>query len=179
MQTYIALLRGINVSGKKKIKMHRLKELMIDLGFVDVHTYIQSGNLVFKYQTAKSKIIAEIIKKGIAEEFGFEVEVLVLDPKELNSIIQKNPYPVKEDRDKKLIYYVFLIDPPDSEAADKMNSLTYEGEKFTITNECIYLYCYAGYGKARCNNNFFEKKLNVRATTRNYNTVKTLLELSA
>ena len=178
MNTFIALLRGINVSGQKKIKMSRLKELMIKLGFEDVQTYIQSGNLVFKYNGTNSRVITDTIKNGIAQEFGFDVEVLVLHLNEFQSIIEKNPYSIKEDSNKKLLYYVFLIDTPASEAANKLISAVYDGEEFAITNECIYLHCMVGYGKAKCNNNFFEKKLQVRATTRNYNTVKTLLELS-
>ena len=178
MDTFIALLRGINVSGQKKIKMSRLKELMIKLGFVDVQTHIQSGNLVFKYKGTNSGVIADTIKNGIADEFGFDVEVLVLQRNEFQRIIEKNPYSIKEASNKKLLYYVFLIDTPDSEAANKLSSEVYVGEEFAITNECIFLHCMAGYGKAKCNNNYFEKKLQVRATTRNYNTVKTLLELS-
>ena len=116
MQTYLALLRGINVGGQKKIKMSRLKEMMVKLGFVDVQTYIQSGNLVFKYQQTKSDGIADIIKSGIAGEFGHDVEVLVLDRKTFKNIIEKSPYSVADGLDKKLLYYVFLIDPPEQEA---------------------------------------------------------------
>ena len=179
MQTYLALLRGINVGGQKKIKMSRLKEMMVKLGFVDVQTYIQSGNLVFKYQQTKSDGIADIIKSGIAGEFGHDVEVLVLDRKTFKNIIEKSPYSVADGLDKKLLYYVFLIDPPEQEAAKQLSSETFDGEEFSISNECVFLHCFAGYGKAKCNNNFFEKRLHVRATARNYNTVNTLLDLSS
>ena len=178
MQTYIALLRGINVSGHKKIKMAHLRQLMTKMGFIDVQTYIQSGNLVFKYADANPEIIAAKIKKGIKNEYGFDVEVLVLESNNFKKIADQNPYSINEDADRKLIYYIFLFDLPDLDATEKLSSQEFDGEEFSITNECIFLYCFGGYGKAKCNNNFFEKRLGIRATARNYNTVNKLLELT-
>ena len=74
--------------------------------------------------------------------------------------------------------YIFLFDLPNVEATEKLNAQEFDGEEFSITNECIFLYCFGGYGKAKCNNNFFEKRLGIRATARNYNTVNKLLELT-
>src|SRR6187399_408069 len=90
MQTYIALLRGINVSGHKKIKMPDLKAMFEALGFTNVHTYIQSGNVVFESKSAtglESKISAKIL-----EQFGFEVSVICRTAKEMEQVITRNPY---------------------------------------------------------------------------------------
>ena len=179
MPTYIALLRGINVSGQKKIKMSELRELMNSWGFDDVQTYIQSGNLIFKYPRSESPTIERKIKEGIAQSYSYEVEVFVVERKELWTIVKNSPYKVDNGTDKKQIYFVFLMDKPDAEENQSLRLEKYEGEEFTITERCIYLNCLNGYGKAKCNNNFFEKRLKIRATTRNYNTVSTLLKLSA
>ena len=178
MLTYIALLRGINVSGQKKIKMSELKKLMESWGFNDVHSYIQSGNLIFKYPRRDSRIIETKIKEGLAKSHRYDVEVFVADRKEFLTIIENSPYKVGNSTDKKQFYYVFLIDKPDGDETNRLRLEKYEGEEFTIAERCIYLNCFQGYGKAKCNNNFFEKRLKIRATTRNFNTVKTLLKLS-
>ena len=178
MPTYIALLRGINVSGQKKIKMSELKELMNSWGFDDVQTYIQSGNLIFKYPRSESPTIERKIKEGIAQSYEYEVEVFVVERKEFLAIVQNSPFRFDNGTDKKQIYFVFLMDMPDAEETQRLRLEKYKGEEFTITEQCIYLNCFNGYGKAKCNNNFFENRLKIRATTRNYNTVKTLLKLS-
>ena len=178
METYITLLRGINVSGQKKIKMARLKELLNSSGFKNVQTYIQSGNLVFKHPAADPLSIANKIKKGIDQEWGYDVEVLVMPRDSFEGILQKSPYSLKDEADTKRLYFVFMYDLPDKDATIELNRLKFEGEEFTITDHSIYLICLNGYGKAKCNNNFFEKKLKVRATTRNLNTVQTLSRLS-
>ena len=88
--TYIALLRGINVSGHKKIKMPDLKAMFEALGFTNVRTYIQSGNVVFESNFAadlESKISAKIL-----EQFGFEVSVICRTAEELEQVIARNPY---------------------------------------------------------------------------------------
>ena len=178
MPTYIALLRGINVSGQKKIKMSELRELMMVWGFDDVQSYIQSGNLIFKYPGYESTIIQTKIKEGITQSYGYVVEVLVMERNEFLAIMENSPYRIDNTKDTKQIYFVFLMDIPDVDQTCRLRSEKYEGEEFTITERCIYLNCFKRYGKAKCNNNFFEKRLKVRATTRNYNTVKTLLKLS-
>lgn len=178
MPTYIALLRGINVSGQKKIKMSELKELIKSQGFDNVQTYIQSGNLIFSYTETEPQVLESKIKTAIAKAYGYDVEVFVTDRHEFLSIVESSPYSDDDRTDLKQLYYVFLMDPPDQEEAKKLNSETYAGEEFLITERCIFLNCFGGYGKAKCNNNFFEQRLNIRATTRNYNTVKTLLKLS-
>ena len=177
MQTYIALLRGINVSGQKKIKMAILTESMNSWGFLDTKSYIQSGNLVFKYPPSDIDGLQLKIKSGIADVFGFEVEVLVIESGEFSRLVGRNPF-LGDHVDKKQLYYVFTIDAPQADKVREISAEIYEGEEFSITDGCIFLYCHKGYGKAKCNNNFFEKKLKIKATARNYNTVNKLLELT-
>lgn len=174
MNTYIAILRGINVSGKKLIKMDSLREMLSGLGFEDVTTYIQSGNVVFRSNPSTSRELEALISKAINGKFSFEVPVIVLDCNELNSIVEQNPllkeYPGEMDK----LHITILADEPDTKPLGLLNQTDYTPEKFIIKNKAVYLYCPNGYGNTKLNNNFFEKKLKVTATTRN---LKTLTEL--
>ena len=88
MQTYIALLRGINVSGQKKLKMADLRDSMNSWGLSEVRTYIQSGNLIFKYKASHSDELQRIIREGIRETFGYEVGVWVCERESFIQIVQ-------------------------------------------------------------------------------------------
>ncbi len=177
MQSHIALLRGINVSGQKKIKMADLKLLFEDLGFENVVTYIQSGNVVFSPPSSKSKNddFAKIISEGIKNQFGFDVPVLVKTVSEIEEILTACPF----SEEKKIAsYFTLLNESPTAELILGTSKLDYPNEEFIITENCVYFYSQNGYGNAKCNNNFFEKKLNVSATTRNYRTLVKLVELA-
>lgn len=179
METHIALLRGINVSGQKKIIMADLKVLFEQLGFHNIITYIQSGNVVFKSNKMVHYDLEEKIKQGISETFGFEVPVLVLTKKALEKITETNPFINEQEIEREKIYYVLLKESPDQLLANALQKETHSNEKFEITNTCVYLACLMGYGKSKCNNNFFEKKLKVSATTRNHKTIEKLLALAS
>ena len=177
MQTYIALLRGINVGGHKKIKMAELKLLFEKLGFKDVTTYIQSGNVVFSSpspQRGKSDF-AEIIFEGIKKQFGYEVPVLVKTVDDVVQILKNCPF---DEEKKAASYFMLLATPPKKELMELVKEISYPNEEFVLTPECVYIYFSKGYGNAKLNNNFFEKKLKVAATTRNYRTLVKLLELA-
>lgn len=176
METYIALIRGINVSGQKKIKMADLKLMLTKLGFKEVITYIQSGNVVFKADTFEKGVLEEKIKKQILKVFGFEVPILIKTRKEIAAIIVENPF--KEVIETAQIYFVLLQGALDEVLVENLTQEIYKNETFIITDSCIYLNCEKGYGSAKCNNNFFERKLKVIATTRNYKTMNKLLEFA-
>lgn len=176
MNTYIALLRGINVSGQKKIPMADLRNLLTEEGFLNVKTYIQSGNVVFQSDLKDERIIANHISKAILKQFGFEVPVLVKTPEDFKFIFEASPF---SDEALKKSYFMLLFDKPKPELTEQIQQLTSSEEAFTINEKCIYFFSQNGYGKTKFNNNFFERKLNVIATARNYNTMVKLLSLSA
>ncbi|MFK7814113.1 MAG: DUF1697 domain-containing protein [Maribacter sp.] len=178
MPTYIALLRGINVSGQKKIKMIDLKAMLISIGFQDVETYIQSGNVIFKSDENNIKSLEEKIKKGIADTFGFDVPVLVKTRAGIVEILQESPFTKPEDLEAKRIYYALLKYEPEQDAIANLAQKDYPNELFSITKYCVYLNCLNGAGKAKLTNNVIERKLKVSATTRNHRTMLKLLELS-
>ncbi len=181
MKTYIALLRGINVSGQKKIKMVDLKVMFESLGFKSVITYIQSGNVVFKSGKDDPILIGDTIKQGILKTFGYEVPVLVLTHETLVSIDEENPFLKRianGEIEEKKMYFTLLSDPPDASAVRELTAAFFGEEEFVITNKVVYFFAAHGYGRTKLHNNFFEKKLKCSATTRNLKTVIKLLELS-
>jgi uncharacterized protein (DUF1697 family) len=176
MQTFIALLRGINVSGQKKVPMAELRDLLSKSGLNNVQTYIQSGNVVFQSSEENKKTLEENIQKTIVTQFGFEVPVLVKTPKEIQNIIGECPF---SEVEKESSYFTLLHNKPGQTLVDAVSKESYPNETFHITDVCVYLYASTGYGNAKYNTNFFERKLKVSATTRNYKTMIKLLSLSA
>lgn len=179
MKTYIALLRGINVSGQKMIKMNELKNLCEDLGFLSISTYIQTGNIIFKSAKEETVDVLEgIIKKGIQDRFGFDVPVMVLTADGLLTIHENNPYLNRKDIDQTKLHYTILSKEPNSESIEALNSYSSDTEGYESLYKTIYLYLPNGYGRTKLNVAFFEKKLKCKATNRNINTIIKLLELS-
>ena len=171
------MLRGINVSSQKKIKMADFKINLQELNFTDVQTYIQSGNAVFKYKKIASKALENKIAKKIFEEYGFEVSVIVKSPDELKDVIKNNPF--IKDKELNRLYVTFLSDEPTSDNLEKLKGIDYRPEEYVLKGKMIYGYAPHGYGKAKMSNNFFENKLKVAATTRNWKTVNKLAEMVA
>lgn len=178
MNTYITLVRGINVSGQKMIKMPALVNLYESIGFKNVSTYIQSGNLLFKSSISSPDKIAEKIEKNIKSTFGFEVKVIIRTPEELKMVINKNPF-LKRDRiDTIRLYVSFLSNEPDKKLIKDLQINKNESEEFQIIGKEIYLYLPQGFGNAKLQAGVFEKKLNVSATARNWKTVNALYEMA-
>lgn len=173
MKTYIALLRGINVGGHRKVPMAELRDLLTNIGCSDVKTYIQSGNVIFKTKEKPSTQIETKIRKAIETYFGFEVSVMVRTRKQLQKIVDDCPF----SNDKKInSYFAILSHSPDKDLVQKAYEKTYENEDYKIINDCIYFYSDKGYGTAKFSLNFFEKNLDVNATARKYKTMVKLLK---
>ena len=177
MHTNIVFLRGINVGGQKKIRMAELRSSLSNAGFHSAQTYIQSGNLIVQSKASKNKVSAKI-HQVILNSFGFDVPVLTLELSTLQNILKENPYPATTE-DNKGIYFVLLYERPDSALREALQSEVFPNEEFTITPTCIYLNCHEGYGRAKCNNNFFERRLKIQATARNWKTMKRMEEMAA
>jgi uncharacterized protein (DUF1697 family) len=175
MNTYIVLLRGINVGGHKKMPMAELRELLAKTGFENVRTYIQSGNIILQSLDDKTKIESKI-KDAIQSHFGFDVPVIALARANLKRIFDACPF--SEDI-KTISYFVLLNDIPSQELVDQVIEITYENEEFHIIDDCIYFYSSVGYGNSKFNMKSFEKKLNVNATSRNFKTMVKLIAMSS
>ncbi|SDQ07446.1 DUF1697 domain-containing protein [Flagellimonas zhangzhouensis] len=173
---FVALLRGINVSGQKKIKMADLRAVLEGVGLQNVQTYIQSGNVVFESKEQDKSKLEQLIFNTIQKQFGFEVPTLTLRAKEIDAIIKSNPFLGKEEENK--LYFVLLKQKPSTDVTSEFNQLKYVHEDFQVSDNCVYLLCKNGYGNAKLNNNLIEKKLKVEATTRNLKTMQKLLEMT-
>ena len=176
MKTHIALLRGINVGGHKKVPMAELRELMTNIGFHHVKTYIQTGNIIFQSKIINSTAIEGHIQRAIIDHFGFEVSVLVRTRDQLLKIFNDCPF----TEEKKInSYFTVLSQTPNADLVTKASKKIYENEEYAIVNDGLYFYCAIGYGKAKFNLSYFENTLQVNATSRNYKTMVKLLEMSS
>jgi uncharacterized protein (DUF1697 family) len=169
MKRFIVLLRGINVSGKNKLPMKELRELLTSSDFQNVSTYIQSGNIVLDSLHSSNEIETQITKL-IKTNYGYEVPAFAYTVKDWEQMMHQCPY---EEADKK-VYFTFLNKVP---VINEIEVKKAETDEFTIINNMVYLYCLS-YGKTKLSNNLFENKLKVKATTRNFRTVNKLYELT-
>lgn len=170
LQTYIILLRAINVSGKNIIPMKDLRDLLLELSFNEVQTYIQSGNIVLSSSESLHRV-EEIIKEGISTRFQLDIEVIGRTVEAWKEVIAANPY---KEEDPKKQYFTFLAHVPEQ------TSMEYQSpnDEYTIINDVVYLYCREGRGNTKLSNELFEKKLKVPATSRNYRTTYKLWEMA-
>lgn len=175
MKTYIVLLRGINVGGHKKVPMAELRELLTKTGFESVKTYIQSGNVMLQSSELNNATIEQKVKQAIASHFGFEVPVMARTRDELEVIFNACPF---SEVKKENSYFIILSRIPEPELVDEVMQIEYDNEEFIIINDGLYFYASIGYGNSKFNMNMFEKKLNVKATSRNFKTMVKLLSLS-
>ena len=151
--------------------MIELRSLLNELGFQNVQTYIQSGNIILESDKSKSEI-CEIIKEGVKAKFDYDVPVIIRTIPEWKKAIENYPFPLENE---KIVGFTFL-DRKSEITEIEINNL---GEdQFKIENYVVYFYCPNGFGKSKITNNLFERKLKVTATTRNLRTTLKLLELS-
>lgn len=174
MYTYIALLRGINVSGKNIIKMDALRLAMQELAYKHVRTYIQSGNIIFESTSKNTATIGTSIKEKITLNFGFNIPVVILTTNYLNQVINTNPFAIIN---LNKLHVTFLSAIPNQTLANKIIG-TFNGDEYKIINNQIYIHCPNGYGKTKLTNTFIEKKLQLQATTRNWQTLIALAEIA-
>ncbi len=177
MPVYISLLRGINVGGQKTILMADLKVLFEKLGYSNLHTYIQSGNVVFTSEKEKAHDLETQIKTAIKSRFKFDVEALVLELSDLEKIVASNPFDGKKLAERERIYLTVLSRKPVREKVAELVGMRNDIDDFEVIDRTVYLLCRNGYAKSAFNNNTIEKVLNVTATTRNLETMKKLVEM--
>jgi uncharacterized protein (DUF1697 family) len=176
---YIALLRGINVGTGRKVQMAVLKKLCEKLGLQNVQSYIQSGNLVFSLVKPEAIPITENrLRQTFTEAFGFDIPVIVRSAEEWSALISKNPFLSEEVIEDGRLYLTCLQDEPAPESLEKIKALPYLPDRYEIIGRDVFLFCTSGYGSSKLSNSFFESKMKVQATTRNWKTVLKLHEMS-
>jgi uncharacterized protein (DUF1697 family) len=170
------MLRGINV-GHKQIKMGDLQELFLALGHSEVTTYIQSGNVIFDSPVDRPSDVADGIERRITQDLGLPVKVLLRSGDQLAKILEENPF-LRGGADPTKLHVTFLAAAPDPAVRHSLEVKNAEPDEFRLLNQEVYLHCPQGYGRTKLNNTFWERRLGVVATTRNWNTVSKLLQLA-
>lgn len=175
MNTYIILLRGINVSGRNIIKMADLKRFLTEEGFANVVTYIQSGNIVAESPMGREEA-GQKIKQLIMAHFGWDISVFVLTLNQMHEALQNNPFPDTAEPNR--VFVTFLDKVPDVGIAAGLAQTDFGPDAFEIIKGVLYFHLPGGMAQSKMTNNFFEKKLKVTATGRNLNTMRKMIELA-
>lgn len=173
MPAYVSFLRGINVGGRNMVPMAKLTALHEALGFENVRTHLQSGNVVF---TTRKTEPAKLAKK-IAAELG-EIVVVVRSTSELREAVAQNPFPDAAKSDPSGLVVIFLTEVPTAAAKKSLLDIDVGPERKAFAGRELYVHYGAGMGRSKLTNTLIEKKLGVRGTARNWNTVTRMLEIA-
>jgi uncharacterized protein (DUF1697 family) len=180
MPTYLALFRGINVSGKKIIKMEELRQLIEGVGYSNVKTYIQSGNVIFD-STSQSKVkLAASIEALIEGHYGFDVTVFILDLTDVTRAVDNNPFVSQREPEgpgSKKLYVTFLSEKPSPEKMEVLRQAPIGHDLIEVVDNVLYFKLNTKASESKLSNSLIESKLKVRATTRNWNTTLKLLTM--
>ena len=163
---FVALLRGINLGKLNKVDMKSLKELFIELGYQDVRTYIQTGNVLF----SNKEYDVQALEEELLKKYGFEIPVVIRTKEELQQIIL---HPIFE---KEQTYVMMLKEELNEEQQALLDKLV-EEEFAVIANKNIVIHYHKSYHQTKFTNNYFEKKLGMSSTARNTNTVRKLISM--
>ena len=173
---FVALLRGVNVGGNNMIKMEKLRETVAELGFADVKTYINSGNIIFDSAKSDGKKLAVKIHDAILADFGFVISVMVRSVAEIADLIASNPFEGQFENDKNL-HAFFLNEPLTSEQTALLLAQGTDAEQFHITDRHILCLLSISILDSSVGKGFIDKKLKVAATGRNWRTVNMIAEM--
>ena len=177
MTTHLALLRGINVSGHNMIKMEALKTALENIGFQNVVTYIQSGNVFVDTNEENAPAVGFKIKQEVFKVFGHEVPIVVIAKTDLENCLKNNPFLKDKELDTKKLYVAFVSMSLRSDSINDLKMSQVKPDEAHIDESRIYIKYSVGAGKTRFDQKYIEKKLNVTATIRNWNTVTQLLKM--
>lgn len=185
---YVALLRGINVGGNTKVSMAELKEVTEGLGFANVKTYINSGNLAFdvgggvsiphgsKGSAGRETLLSNEIEQAIEKHFNLPIQVMVRDQKAIETILKSNPFAADFESHKEMHVLFMKDEMPDEKQAQLMEKQTAD-ERFAVIGREIYCHLRLGVADSLLGKGYIEKRLKVPTTGRNWRTVQKLAEL--
>jgi uncharacterized protein (DUF1697 family) len=175
--THVALLRGINVGGKNPLPMNALAGEFAAAGCGDVRTFIQSGNVIFSAPLGKDETeLARLLGERLAERFGYTAPLVLRTTEELRAAIANNPY-LALGAPEEMLHVMFLTATPDAEAVKKLDPERSPGDEYQVIGREIYLRLPNGMARTKLTNAYFDSKLGVTSTARNWRTTTKLLEL--
>ena len=174
MPTYAALLRGINLGARNKVAMADLRKLMAEVRAEEVQTYVQSGNVVFRSSVRGAPKLERAIEERIRSDLRLDIAVLVRSASELAALVDGDPF-----GDPEKTHVTFLAEKPAAARVSALDPDRSPPDEFRVIGREVYLRCPNGYGRSKLSNAYFEKQLDVAATTRNWRTVTKLAGLAA
>ena len=174
--TWVALLRGVNVGGKHILPMKQLVEMFSEAKCVNVRSYIQSGNVVFAAPPKVVKGLPALLEKKIEERFGFSAPIVLRNRDEMARVARSNPF-LKAGLPQQALHVYFLANEPNPAAVKSLDVNRSPGDRFHVTGREIYLHVPNGMGRTKLTSTYFDAKLSTVATARNWTTVLTLLTM--
>jgi uncharacterized protein (DUF1697 family) len=177
MATWVVLLRGINVGGANRLAMSDLRDVLTSLGHTDVATYIQSGNIVVTSPRSDRSSMAAEIRDAIEHAHGLAVSAVLRTPDELRAALEANPFTSESDATRVLV--TFLSDVPSPDDIALLEPDRFVPDRFELVGSELFGHYPNGAGRSKMTLDYFEKKLHVRGTARNLNTVAKLIELAS
>lgn len=173
MNTWIILIRGINVGGRNVLRMKDLAGVLESAGLQDIQTYIQSGNVVCRSRHKSSTAVSKLVSKVLKSELQTTPGILILSASDLCDAVAECPF---ESCEEKTVHFFFLSEAS-IVAETRLNEIASETEQWHLTERAFFLHAPDGIGRSRLANNA-EKLLGVTATARNLKTVRKLMEMS-
>ena len=175
---YVALLRAVNVGGTAIIKMAALKALCEEIGFGDVATLLQSGNVVFTAKGA-DRAVAKKLADAISASHGFRPEIVVRTAAEVADAMARNPFPAEAKSDPGHLLVAFMAEAPVEGAVERLAAVKVVRERLVLSGREVFIYYADGVGRSKVTNAVLERALGVPVTARNWNTVGKLLVLAS
>lgn len=177
-KTYIALLRGINVSGRNIVKMSELRNMMDELGIPGAKTYIQSGNIIYNSPESDTRRMGRDLAAAILNKFGHNIPVLVLSSEDLGASLIKCPFSDDGESKPVGVYITFMSEKSLGSPPQKILESVSASEQWMIKDSYFYLNCPLGYSNTKLTNEYIEKCFGVHSTTRNIRTVRKISALA-
>lgn len=174
MKTFVMFLRGVMPTGKNKVPMAELRVALANAGLVDVQTYIQSGNVIAR-SVLPAAATGQLVHDVIARDIGADIAVMTRTPRQLADILAGNPF---KGAATAQLYFTLLAAKPAPQLLAGLRTTAFAPDRVAVVGDTIYSHYATKYSDSKFNNNYFERQLKVAATTRNFNTMSRLLELS-
>ena len=174
MKTYAIFLRGVTPTGKNRVPMADLRAVLTKAGLRDVRTYIQSGNVIARSQMDQTSI-QSLVHDVIARQIGADRAVMARTHAQIQRILADNPFPLDA---ASRTYFTLLAATPAAPLVEELRRIDFSPDQVQIVGDTLYTLYATKHSDSKFNNNFFERKLKTAGTTRNFNTMSRLLELS-
>jgi uncharacterized protein (DUF1697 family) len=178
MATFVALLRAVNVAGRNQVAMSDLRQLLTDLGFDQVKSLLQSGNLIFSANAGTGARLEAALEEESQKRLGLKTAFIVRTGKEMDAIIAANPFPAEAERDPSHLVVVFLKDAPKAGAYEALRAAIKGPEVVQVKGRQAYIVYPSGIGRSRLTAALIDAKLGSTGTGRNWNTVLKLAALA-